>query len=138
VDDVGLLFGGAFPWEVNNLSFSTMAASQSWQVTPSLADIQAVMKEVGAGRTILAIYFRQPYVLDEASGLKSAGAILGTFGVSDAALMEVVSGRFKPQGRLPFALANNLKAVIDNQPDVPGYPAADTLFPYGFGLTYEK
>jgi beta-glucosidase len=138
VDDLGLLFGGAFPWEVNNLSFSTMAASQSWQVTPSLADIQAVMKEVGAGRTILAIYFRQPYVLDEASGLKSAGAILGTFGVSDAALMEVVSGRFKPQGKLPFALANNLKAVIDNQPDVPGYPAADTLFPYGFGLTYEK
>jgi beta-glucosidase len=138
VDDLGLLFGGAFPWEVNNLSFSTMAASQSWQVTPSLADIQTVMKEVGAKRTILAIYFRQPYVLDEASGLKSAGAILGTFGVSDAALMEVVSGRFKPQGKLPFALANNLKAVIDNQPDVPGYPAADTLFPYGFGLTYEK
>jgi beta-glucosidase len=46
------------------------------------------------------------------------------------------NGRFRPQGKLPFALANNLKAVIDNQPDVPGYPAADTLFPYGFGLTW--
>jgi beta-glucosidase len=113
-----------------------MAQSQSWQVTPSLADIKAIMKEVGAGRTILAIYFRQPYVLDEESGLKGAGAILGTFGVGDAALMEVVSGGFRPQGRLPFALANNLKAVIDNQSDVPGYPAGDTLFPFGFGLTY--
>jgi beta-glucosidase len=136
VDDVGLLFGGALPWEVNHLSFSTMAASQSWQISPSLSDIQAVMKEVGAKNTVLAIYFRQPYVLDEASGMKSAGAILGTFGVSDVALIEIVSGKFKPQGKLPFALANNLKAVIDNEPDVPGYPAADTLFPYGFGLTY--
>jgi len=136
VDDLGLLFGGAFPWEANNLSFTAMAASQSWQVTPTLADIQAVMREVGPERTVLAIYFRQPYVLDEASGMKGAGAILGTFGVSDAALMEVVSGRFRPQGRLPFALANKMQAVIDNEPDVPGYPAADTLFPYGFGLRY--
>jgi beta-glucosidase len=136
VDDLGLLFGGAFPWEANDLSFTTMAASQSWQVTPTLADIQAVMREVGPERTVLAIYFRQPYVLDEVSGMKGAGAILGTFGVSDAALMEVVSGKFRPQGRLPFALANKLQAVIDNEPDVPGYPAGDTLFPYGFGLTY--
>jgi beta-glucosidase len=26
--------------------------------------------------------------------------------------------------------------VIDNDPDAPGYPAADTLYPFGFGLTY--
>ncbi|PXW99354.1 beta-glucosidase [Sphaerotilus hippei] len=136
VDDTGLIFGGAFPWEVNHLSFTTMAASQSWQMTPSLADIQAVMNEVGAKNTVLAIYFRQPYVLDDASGLKNAGAVVGTFGVSDVALLEVLSGKFRPQGKLPFALANKLQAVIDNQPDAPGYPAADTLHPKGFGLTY--
>lgn len=136
VDDVGLIFGGAFPWEANNLSFTTMAASQSWQVTPSLADIQAVMNEVGAKNTVLAVYFRQPYVLDDASGLKNAGALVGTFGVSDVALLEVLSGKFKPQGKLPFALANKLEAVVNNQPDVPGYPAADTLYPYGYGLSY--
>jgi beta-glucosidase len=136
VDDLGLLFGGALPWEVNNLSFSTMAVSSSWQISPSLDDIRAVMREAGPGRTVLAIYFRQPYVLDAASGLPGAGAILGTFGVSDAALLEVISGRFKPQGRMPFALARNLKAIVENDPDVPGYPPADTLYPFGFGLTY--
>jgi beta-glucosidase len=136
VDDVGLLYGGALPWEVDNISFTAMAASQSWQVTPSLDDIRAVMQEVGPRKTVLAIYFRQPYVLDEASGLRNAGAVLATFGVSDAALMAVVSGQFGPQGRLPFALANKLQAVIDNAPDAPGYPAADTLYPYGFGLRY--
>ena len=131
---VGLLFGGALPWEANNLSFTAMAASESWQITPALADIQAVMREVGPRRTVLAIYFRNPYVLDDASGLKEAGAIVAGFGVSDTALLDVLSGRFKPIGKLPFALAKTLQAVIDNQPDVPGYPAADTLYPFGYGL----
>lgn len=136
VDDTGILFGGAFPWEANRLSFTTMAASESWQISPSLADIQAVMREVGADRTVLAIYFRQPYVLDEASGLNNAGALLATFGVSDNALLDVVSGKFNPQGKLPFALANKLEAIVNKQSDVPGYQASDTLYPYGFGLAY--
>jgi beta-glucosidase len=67
---------------------------------------------------------------------QECGAVLATFGVSDVALLDVVSGRFKPQGKLPFALANKLEAIVDKQSDVPGYPAADTLFPYGFGLSY--
>jgi beta-glucosidase len=133
---VGLLFGGALPWEANHLSFSTMAASESWQIMPALADIQAVMREVGPKKTVIAIYFRQPYVLDDDSGLKDAGAVLATFGVSDAALLEVLSGRLKPVGKLPYALARTLRAVIDNEPDRPGYPSGDTLYPFGFGLTY--
>lgn len=133
---LGLLFGGALPWEADNLSFTTMAASTSWRISPSLAEIQAVMREIGPRKVVLAVYFRQPYVLDEASGLREAGAILGTFGVSDSALLDVISGRFKPVGKLPFALAANLQAVIDNAPDAPGYPAADTLYPYGFGLGF--
>ena len=134
--DNGVNFGGSFPWEASNLSFTAMAASQSWQISPKLSDIQAVMNEVGAKKTVLSIYFRQPYVLDDASGLKNAGAIVAGFGVSNTALLDVLSGKFKPQGKLPFALANNLQAVIDNQPDLPGYPSKDTLYPFGFGLSY--
>nr|WP_315208424.1 glycoside hydrolase family 3 N-terminal domain-containing protein [uncultured Albidiferax sp.] len=141
--DNGLNFGGSFPWENGMLSFTEMAAAQSWLVSPSLDQIQAVMNEVGAKKTVLAIYFRQPYVLDDASGLKGAGAIVAGFGISNTALLDVLGGKalatgaaVKPQGKLPFALANNSKAIVDNQPDVPGYPAKDTLFPFGFGLTY--
>src|SRR3954470_8446052 len=134
--DNSLTFGGPFPWEADNLSFTAMAVSKSWNVSPSLATIQAVMKEVGAERTVLCIYFRQPYVLDAESGLTRAGAILAGFGVSDAALMDVITGRFAPRGKLPFALARTLQAVKDSAPDAPAYPAADTLFPFGHGLTY--
>lgn len=132
----GLIFGGALPWEVNHLSFTTMAASASWQISPSLGDIQAVMNEIGADRVVLNIYFRQPYVLDDASGLTRAGAILAGFGVSDAALMDVITGKFAPRGKLPFSLANKLQAIIYKPSDAPGYPGADTLYPFGFGLTY--
>jgi beta-glucosidase len=133
---LGLVFGGAFPWEANNLSFTTMATSKSWRISPTLADIQAVMREIGADKVVLSINFRQPYVIDEASGLRQAGAIVAGFGVSNAALLDVLDGKATPQGKLPFALANNLQAVIDNQPDAPGYPAKDTLYPFGFGLSY--
>jgi beta-glucosidase len=133
---LGLVFGGAFPWEANNLSFTTMSASKSWRMSPSLADIQAVMREVGADKVVLSINFRQPYVIDEASGLREAGAIVAAFGVSNVALLDVLSGKARPQGKLPFALANNLQAVIDNQPDAPGYPTKDTQYPFGFGLSF--
>ncbi len=141
--DDGLGFGGSLPWENAMLSFTEMAKAQSWLVSPSLEQIQAVMNEVGAKKTVLAIYFRQPYVLDDASGLKNAGAIVAGFGVSNTALLDVLGGKVlgsaatvKPQGKMPFALANNVQAIVDNQPDAPGYPQKDTLFPYGFGLTY--
>jgi beta-glucosidase len=75
-------------------------------------------------------------VLDEDSGLKNAGAILATFGVSDEALLDVLTGKFKPTGKLPYALANKAKAIIDQDPDAPGYAKEDTLFPFGFGLEY--
>lgn len=134
--DDGLIFGGAFPWEANNLSFSAMEASASWKISPTLSEIRQIMREAGAGKTILSIDFRQPYVIDEASGMRDAGAILATFGVSGRALADVLHGAQRPQGRLPFALASNVQAIANNDPDAPGYPRKDTLFPLGFGLTY--
>ncbi|ABM02010.1 glycoside hydrolase, family 3 domain protein [Psychromonas ingrahamii 37] len=136
--DTGLLvFGGADFKEVDVLDFTGMAAAGTWDITPSLTDIQAVMAEVGAENTVLSVYFRQPFVMDEASGLKDAGAILATFGSKDNALMDVVTGGFNPSGKLPFALANSSQAIIDQASDAPGYAEADTLYPFGFGLSYE-
>ncbi|MDC5838709.1 glycoside hydrolase family 3 C-terminal domain-containing protein [Vibrio europaeus] len=132
-----LFFGGANPDELDLLAFSQMATAASWKVEPSLEDIQAVMNEVGAENTILSINFRQPFVLDDTSKLKSAGAIVATFGVSDSNLMEVLSGNFAPQGKLPFALANSAQAIVDQDSDYPGYDQADTLYAFGHGLTYD-
>ncbi|WP_152229647.1 glycoside hydrolase family 3 protein [Georgenia ruanii] len=138
--DNGLRFGGSLPWESGILDFSGMAQAQSWQVVPALSDIQQVMNEVGAENTVLHVYFRQPFVLDEASHLRDAGAIVAGFGISDTALMDVLSGDFKPQGKMPFALAGTRAAIEQQYSDLPGYKETDDgeLFPFGFGLTYEN
>ena len=138
--DSGLRFGGSFPWESSIIDFTGMTDADSWEVTPSLDKVQQVMAEVGAENTVLDIYFRQPWVLDEASGLRDAGAILANFGNSTAALMDVVSGEFNPQGRMPFALAGTREAIIQQNSDTPGYDETDdgALYPFGFGLSYEE
>jgi beta-glucosidase len=52
--------------------------------------------------------------------------------------MDVVSGEFAPQGKLPFALPATRLAVEQQFSDLPGYEETDdgALFEYGFGLTY--
>ncbi len=101
--------------------------------------VQQVMAEVGAENTVLDIYFRQPFVLDEESGLRDAGAILANFGNTTASLMDIVSGEFNPQGKLPFALAGTPEAILEQNSDTPGYEETTdgALFPYGFGLSYQ-
>ncbi|CDT11080.1 Periplasmic beta-glucosidase/beta-xylosidase [Vibrio coralliirubri] len=135
--DPDLIFGGANPDELDILAFSEMATAASWHIEPSLSDIKAVMDEVGSDKTVLSINFRQPFVLDDQSNLKQAGAVIATFGVSDSNLMEVLSGNFAPQGKLPFALANSAQAIQNQDSDYPGYDQADTLYPFGHGLSYE-
>ncbi|WP_109474550.1 glycoside hydrolase family 3 protein [Ornithinimicrobium cavernae] len=138
--DNGLRFGGSFPWESSVLDFTGMEAAESWQVTPSLSTVQQVMAEVGdPSKVVLNIYFRQPFVLDAESGLRDAGAIVADFGTTDTALLDVLSGAFAPQGRMPFALAGTREAIEQQASDLPGYDETDdgALFPFGYGLTYE-
>ncbi|MEE6282082.1 glycoside hydrolase family 3 protein [Georgenia sunbinii] len=138
--DSGLRFGGAYPWESSTLDFTGMQAAESWEVIPSLDTIQQVMNEVDdPSKVVLHVYFRQPYVLDVESGLRDAGAILAGFGMTDSALLDVLSGDYAPQGKMPFALAGTPEAIIQQAPDAPGYDDTDdgALYPFGFGLTYE-
>ena len=34
------------------------------------------------------------------------------------------------------AEGGKLEAIVNKQSDVPGYAPSDTLYPYGFGMTY--
>ena len=70
-----------------------------------------------------------PEIADASAGL------FGSFGSSDAAVLDVVFGRAAPGGKLPFELPSSMDAVIAQKSDAP-YDSADPLYPFGFGLTY--
>lgn len=139
--DDDLRFGGSYPWEASTLDFTGMSEADSWEVEPSLETVQEIMAEVDdPSQVILNVYFRQPYVLDEPSGLREAGAIVADFGVSETALMDVLSGEHAPQGKMPFALAGTPEAILEQHSDAAGYDETEdgALFDFGFGLTYEQ
>lgn len=83
--------------------------------------------------TIVDISLDRPAVIPEIAE-KSAG-LLVDFGASDAAVLDVIFGKFKPAGKLPFELPSSMEAVKKQKEDLP-YDSENPTFPFGHGLTY--
>jgi len=83
--------------------------------------------------TIVTVYLDRPAILTPLK--QRARAVLGNFGVSDAALLDVLTGRAKPEGKLPFELPSSMDAVRAQRPDLP-HDSAHPLYPFGYGLHY--
>lgn len=64
--------------------------------------------------------------------LDAASALTVSFGITDAAWLDAITGRVPPEGRLPFELPRSMAAVRASREDVPG--TDDPLFAPGFGL----
>jgi beta-glucosidase len=94
------------------------------------AEVLSLLQKVP---TIVVIYLDRPAVIPEISD--EAHALLADFGASDAAVLDVVFGRAKPEGKLPFELPSSMEAVRKQREDVP-YDSEDPLYAFGFGLTY--
>jgi beta-glucosidase len=83
--------------------------------------------------TVVDIYLDRPAVIPEISA--KAKALLADFGASDAAVLDVVFGAYKPGGRLPVELPSSMEAVRNQKEDLP-YDSKDPLYKFGFGLSY--
>jgi beta-glucosidase len=94
-----------------------------------LGEILQMLKTVP---TVVAIHLDRPAVIPEIA--EAAGALLAVYGASDTALLDVVFGRIKPQGRLPFQLPRSVEDVLHGRPDV-SREIKHPLFDFGHGLT---
>jgi beta-glucosidase len=83
--------------------------------------------------TIVDIYLDRPVVIPEIS-VKAKG-LLADFGASDAAVLDVIFGEYKPGGHLPIELPSSMEAVRNQKEDMP-YDSKDPLYKFGFGLSY--
>ena len=92
--------------------------------------------------TLLAINFTNPWVIDEIYNDKNKGnikAVIATFGTTNEALLDIVLGKFKPTGKMPFTTPISEEAAQKQQSDVPGYlkGASYPLFKFNEGLGYK-
>lgn len=97
----------------------------------ALGHLQDVMR---AKPAVIDIYLDRPAVIPELEA--EAAALLGSFGASDRALLDVLFGQFAPSGKLPFELPSSMEAVGRQKEDVP-HDSENPLFGFGFGLSYD-
>ena len=96
----------------------------------TLAHVRSVLRQKP---TVVALHMDNPLVVPELA--RDAGALVATFGVSDEALLDVLTGKHPPTGKLPFEMPSSMEAVRSQLEDV-AHDSKDPLFPIGSGLTY--
>ena len=97
------------------------------------AEFDAAMRVITTVPTILTVYLDRPAILTPFKGM--ARALIANFGVSDAALIDVLTGRARPEGKLPFELPSSMGAVQAQAADLP-HDSRLPLYPFGFGRRY--
>ncbi|WP_433829222.1 glycoside hydrolase family 3 protein [Actinoplanes sp. CA-015351] len=119
----------AAPFEPRGGGFEAFFHAGRLEWTESeLAPIQELAASVP---TVVDILLDRPAVLTPLAG--TAAALIGSFGSSDEALLDVLFGRVRSSGTLPFELPSSMAAVEASREDVPNDTAAP-LYPYGHGL----
>src|SRR5258705_7309073 len=103
------------PYEHRLGEFAAFFHAGSLEFPPNeLARILAITDAVP---TIVDIYLDRPAVIPRLA--ERASSLLATFGISNEALWDVVTGRDAPRGRLPFDLPRSMAAVASGAPAVP-------------------
>lgn len=95
-----------------------------------LGEILGLIKQKPS--VVIANLYR-PTVLTEVNELCSA--LMADFDTSDEVLADVLFGKRKAEGKLPFELPSSMEAVEKQLEDVP-YDSEDPLYSFGYGLDY--
>ncbi|HQR32123.1 MAG TPA: glycoside hydrolase family 3 N-terminal domain-containing protein [Blastocatellia bacterium] len=93
------------------------------------AEYEAIKAASAKVPTVVTIYLDRPAILTNVKD--KVAALIGNFGVSDAALFNVLTGKAVAQGKLPFELPSSMEAVRAQSPDVP-YDTVRPLYRFGF------
>ncbi|MFJ3844861.1 hypothetical protein ACIPV3_12405 [Streptomyces albidoflavus] len=93
--------------------------------------LAGVLRVLDTVLTVVAVHLERSAVIPEIAA--RAAAPPAGFGASDEALFDVLFGRARPEGLLPFQLPRSMADVEAGRPDVP-QESSDPVPPFGHGL----
>lgn len=93
--------------------------------------------------TVLAINYTNPWVISEIYNRdtqKNIRGVIATFGTTIDAILDVVTGKYNPTGKMPFTTPVSEEAVSRQLSDVPGYLKGShyALFKFDEGLSFKR
>jgi beta-glucosidase len=125
-----------------NSLFGSNGSPISLSLSKCSVDINYVNKLSSGKPTVLVVNYTNPWVIHEIYNDQTKGnikAVLATFGTTPDALLDVVTGKYNPTGKMPFSTPSSDEAVTNQKEDVPGYLEGKgyALFNCGEGLSYK-
>lgn len=103
-------------------------------------DVDYVNKLSAKKPTILAINYTNPWAIDEvySDNASSIKGVLATFGTAPEAILDILTGKFNPSGKMPFTTPISDEAAQNQKSDLPGYMEGDDygLFKFDEGVSY--
>lgn len=122
--------------------FASDGSPLSISLSQCSVDVNYINQLTAKKRTILVINYTNPWVIGEIYNQDKKSNIVGvlaTFGTTPEAVLDVVSGKFNPTGKMPFSTPVSEQAVTNQKEDVPGFLEGNgyELFKYDEGLSYK-
>jgi beta-glucosidase len=120
--------------------FSSDGSPISLSLSKNSIDVEYVNKLASMKPLVLAINFSNPWVISEVYNDQSPNikGVIATFGTTREAMLDVITGKFRPTGKMPFTTPLSEEAAQNQKSDVPGYLEKGNygLFRFDEGLSY--
>jgi len=94
-----------------------------------------LLKIIQSKATITVINLQRPAVIPGIN--KYTKALIADFSSQDNVILDLIMGKFKPTGKLPFELPSSMEEVLKQKEDLP-YDTKNPLYKFGAGIGYLK
>jgi beta-glucosidase len=92
-----------------------------------------LLKIIQSKPTITVINLQRPAVIPGIN--KYSKALIADFSSQDNVILDLIMGKFKPTGKLPFELASSMEEILKQKEDMP-YDTKNPLYKFGAGIGY--